>query len=65
MSKKDQEGNKVAKGTGSIKIKKPPAHLHIGKPAPHLFSKATRAYCDWAPKLESVLLANEKNRSHK
>jgi hypothetical protein len=65
VSKKDKEGNKIAKGGISTKVKKPPVHLHVGKPAPHFFNKMTRATCDWAPKMESAIIHDDKQRSHK
>ena len=36
------------------KVKKGRVHMHVGKPAEHLFPKAIRALAPWAPKAEAV-----------
>lgn len=49
------------KAKSSNKVKRPPVHLHVGKPAPHVYGKTARALCDWAPKSErSILEARRK-----
>ena len=34
------------------KVKKGRVHMHVGKPAEHVFPKALRALAGWAPKAE-------------
>ena len=38
------------------KVKKGRVHMHVGKPAEHVFPKALRALAPWAPKAEAAIL---------
>ena len=53
MSKTPQ--NEGAPGAVA-KVKKGRVHMHVGKPAEHLFPKAIRALAPWAPKAEAAIL---------